>query len=325
MIGALDTAGERLSIVSELGWVGELAVEGAAGELRPADRARGASVHVRVESSSSAFDTRGWEMLTRGAWRRNGEVVVQNVCTAGFDLHLRCSPLGAEFTYRWRPPARDRAVARILRSRFHLLARSILLQYPVLWWAGTRGRAPLHASACIAAGATPMLTAPSGIGRSTVLFGEIAGGGRTTGDNLSVGDGNALWGLVEPLRLKGGSGRRMPHGRNEVRMQNRLASLVPDSLVVLARGGSERASLARCDVDAAQRSLVANTYMAGELRRYWSFAATLAAATGVGPAHPAVAEVAATFAQSLPCFRLTLGRTPGVSLTELLSTVEVAA
>ena len=170
-----------------------------------------------------------------------------------------------------------------------------------------------------------MLTAPSGIGRSTVLFGEIAGGGRTTGDNLSVGDGNALWGLVEPLRLKGGSGRRMPHGRNEVRMQNRLASLVPDSLVVLARGGSERASLARCDVDAAQRSLVANTYMAGELRRYWSFAATLAAATGVGPAHPAVAEVVATFAQSLPCFRLTLGRTPGVSLTELLSTMEVAA
>ena len=325
MIGALDTAGERLSIVSELGWVGELAVEGAAGELRPADRARGASVHVRVESSSSAFDTRGWELLTRGAWRRNGEAVIQNVCTAGFDLHLRCSPLGAEFTYRWRPPARDRAVARILRSRFHLLARSILLQYPVLWWAGTRGRAPLHASACIAAGGRPMLTAPSGIGRSTVLFGEIAGGGRTTGDNLSVGDGNALWGLVEPLRLKGGSGRRMPHGRNEVRMQNRLASLVPDSLVVLARGGSERASLARCDVDAAQRSLVANTYMAGELRRYWPFAATLAAATGVGPAHPAVAEVVATFAQSLPCFRLTLGRTPGVSLTELLSTMEVAA
>ena len=108
-------------------------------------------------------------------------------------------------------------------------------------------------------------------------------------------------------------------------MQNRLASLVPDSLVLLARGGSERASLARCDVDAAQRSLVASTYMAGELRRYWSFAATLAAATGVGPAHPAVAEVTATFAQSLPCFRLTLGRTPGVSLTELLSTVEVAA
>ena len=325
MIGALDTAGERLSIVSELGWVGELAVEGAAGELHPADRARGASVHVRVESSSSAFDTRGWELLTRGAWRRNGEAVIQNVCTAGFDLHLRCSPLGAEFTYRWRPPARDRAVARILRSRFHLLARSILLQYPVLWWAGTRGRAPLHASACIAAGATPMLTAPSGIGRSTVLFGEIAGGGRVTGDNLSVGDGNALWGLVEPLRVTGGSGRRMPHGRNEVRMQNRLASLVPDSLVVLARGGSERASLARCDVDAAQRSLVANTYMAGELRRYWPFAATLAAATGVGPAHPAVAEVVATFAQSLPCFRLTLGRTPGVSLTELLSTMEVAA
>jgi hypothetical protein len=325
MIGMLDTVGERVSIAAELGWVHELVVEGAAGELRDADRRSRASVHVRVESSSSAFDTHGWEVLTRGAWRRNGEAVVENICTAGFDLHLRCSPLGAEFTYRWRPPARDRAAARILRSRFHLLARSVLLQYPAFWWAGTRGRVPLHASACVAAGSTPMLTAPSGVGRSTVVLGEIAAGGRVTGDNLSAGDGKALWGLVEPLRVEGGSGRRMPHGRSEMPMPNRLPSVVPDALVVLVRGDSERASLVRCDSDAARRSLVASTYMAGELRRYWPFAATLSAATGVGPAHPSVADVASTFAQSLPCFLLTLGRTPGAILTELLSTVEVAA
>ena len=66
----------------------------------------------------------------------------------GFDLRLRCGPEGVELTYRWRPPARDRAAAWALRSRFHLLARAVLMQYPALWWAGTRGRAPLHASAC---------------------------------------------------------------------------------------------------------------------------------------------------------------------------------
>ncbi len=108
-------------------------------------------------------------------------------------------------------------------------------------------------------------------------------------------------------------------------MPNRLPALVPDSLVVLARGASERASLVRCDSETARRSLVTSTYMAGELRRYWSFAATLSAATGVGPAHPTVTDVATTFAESLPCFLLTLGCAPGVSLRELLSTVEVAA
>jgi hypothetical protein len=110
---------------------------------------------------------------------------------------------------------------------------------------------------------------------------EIAAGGRVTGDNLSVGDGNALWGLVEPLRVEGGDDRRMPHGRNEMPMPNRLPSVVPDALVVLARGDSERASFVRCDSDAARRSLVTSTYMAGELRRYWQFAAMLSAATGI--------------------------------------------
>jgi hypothetical protein len=65
--------------------------------------------------------------------------------------------------------------------------------------------------------------------------------------------------------------------------------------------------------------------MAGELRRYWPFAATLCAATDAAPAHPPVEEVAARFAESLPCFSLTLGRTPGVDLDELLPIVEVAA
>ena len=71
----LDTAGERLEIDCSLSWVGELIAEGAAGEL--ADRAGPASVKVRVDDDRHPFDTRGWEVLARGAWRRNDEVIVE--------------------------------------------------------------------------------------------------------------------------------------------------------------------------------------------------------------------------------------------------------
>ncbi len=264
-------------------------------------------------------------MVTRGVRRRHGEVVLANACTAGFDLHVRRRSGVVEFTYRWRPPARDRVAARILRSRFHLLARAILLQYPALWVAGTRGRAPLHASCCAAAGSVPMLTAPSGVGRSTVVLGEVAAGVRTTGDNLAVGDGAVLWGLVEPLRVDVGTGRRMPHGRRELPLADRLGSLAPDALIVLSRGGPPRSELRPCDESNAMRSLVTSTYMAGELRRYWAFAATLAAATDAGPAHPPVERIAARFAARLPCFELALGRESHVALGELLTSLGAAA
>jgi hypothetical protein len=324
VIGFLDTAGETLALSSELEWVAELMLEGAAEGLRRAEATK-PSVHIRVESTASAFDTRRWDVLTRGAWQREGEVVVENACTSGFDLHLACTSAGIEFTYRWRPPARDRVAARVLRSRFHLLARAVLLQYPAFWAAGLRGRAPLHASACATGDSTPLVTAASGVGRSTVVLSAVGVGALATGDNLAVGDGVTLWGLVEPLRVEGGSGRRMPHGRNEAPMPHRVSSLVPDCVVVLARGSSDRPTLRPCASDAARRALVADTYMAGELRRYWSFAATLCAATDAAPAHPPVADVARRFAASLPCFSLTLGRTPGVDLDELLPNVEVAA
>ena len=323
MRGFLDTAGERLLIECSLPWLGELIAEGAGGELQESD-APHASVHVRVEADRRPFGTRGWDVISRGAWRSNGEVVVENACTAGFDVHLKCKPERSEFTYRWRPPVRDRVAARVWRSRFHLLARAVLMQYPVLWAAGTRGRAPLHASACLAGAFRPLLTAASGIGRSTLL-GELRFEGRATGDNLAVGDGTTLWGLVEPLRLEGGSGRRMPHGRHEAPLRDRLEALVPDSLVMLARGRSGYSSLSVCSPEAAARSLVTNTYMAGELRRYWAFAATLAAGTGVGPSHPPIAEAASAFAAELPCFSLALGTSCRTHLSELLDTVGVAA
>ena len=324
MDGVVSTAGVRVAFDSSLAWVGELIAEGMAGELRT-DEPADASLHVRVERASATFDVDGWEPLTRQAWRRRGDVVIENVCATGFDLHVRTNGEQAEFVYRWRPPTRERVAARVLRSRFHLLARAALLHYPVLWWAGTRGRAPLHASACVADRFTPLVTAPGGVGRTTLVLDLVRAGGLTTGDNLGVGDGSMLWGLVEPIRLEDGTGRRMPHGRREATMVGRVEALAPDAVVVLERGSSERASLQPASVEAATRSLVASTYMAGELRRYWAFAATLAAGTGLGPAHPPVGDVAEAFAANLPCFSLVLGRSHGARLAELLESKEIEA
>jgi len=320
----LASAGEHLSIKSSLEWVSELIAEGANQELTEGED-REPSVRVHVEAVRRPFATRGWEFFARGAWRRGGEVVIENACTAGFDLHLRCAGDRADFTYRWRPPARDRAAAHVLRSRFHLLARATLLQYPALWRAGLRRRAPLHASACVSAGSAAMLTAQSGVGRSTLVMHELDAGGRATGDNLAVGDGTTLWGLIEPVRVKGGSGRRMPHGRHERSLPNRLTSVEPDCVVVIVRGDGQAPSLSRCGSQAAANALVSSTYMAGELRRYWAFAAALAVGTGVGPVHPPVERVASDFTANLPCFSLGLGPAPGAYLFDLLANVQVAA
>jgi len=322
MVRVLDTAGERLEVDSALPWVAELVEEGAAGALGLSP-APGVSVFVRVDTERGPFDTHRWPLLARGAWMRDGEIVIENVLTSGFDLHVRCSDVDVEFTYRWRPPARDRIAARALRSRFHLLARAALIQYPALWWAGTRNRVPLHASACAAGDSTPLVVASSGVGRSTLVSAEVAAGGVATGDNLAVGDGTTVWGLVEPLRIAGSEGRRMPHGRNEAPLTARVDALVPDAVVVLTRGMEEQASLVECNAETAARSLVTSTYAAGELRRYWSFAATLSAGAGVGAAHPPITDVAAAFAGELPCYSLMLGAERAPRLSELLANAEV--
>lgn len=319
MHGHLDTAGERVGITCALPWVWELIEEGAAGELVRAE-SPSASLLVRVESRRDPFDTRGWRVLARGVWEHDGELVIENACTAGFDLYVAPHATRPQFTYRWRPPPRDRAAARILRSRFHLLARAVLTQFPALWWAGARGRAPLHASACSAGVAAPLVSGPSGVGRSTLVLAELAAGGRATSDNLAVSDGETVWGLVEPIRVEGGGGRRMPHNRSEAPMPRRAPSLVPDSVVVLARGTLGETTLTRCEPDTAVRSLVTSTYMAGELRRFWPFAATLSAGTAPAPAHPPVQTVAARLAAALPCFVLSIAEGSTARLAEQMAT-----
>lgn len=325
--GILANAGERLGIDCAVGWVGTLLEEASDGGLVAGDPASG-TLLIRVEAARDPFDTAGWEPVARGVHGRRpgsdpGSLVLRNLLSTGFDLRVDLDPEGAaprfRFTYRWRPGRRERAVALALRSRFHLLARSALLRYPALWVAGTRGRAPLHASACTAGEAgVALLAGPGGVGKSTLVAKELAAGGSAISDNGCVSDGACAWGVVEPLRVEGGSGRRMQHGRREARMPGRVPSLTPHRIVVLRRGTTGSASVRPCDPEEAARSLVTGTYMAQELRRYWAFAATLALGTGVGPAHPPVAEVAAALARDLPATLITLPNKPGPRLAELL-------
>src|SRR6266536_2928856 len=325
--GVLTTAGERLGVDCAVPWVGELILEAADGSLTADDPDTG-TVRVRVEDTREEFDTAGWEPLARGVFGHDRSLVLGNLLSTGFDLRVDCDHDAgtALFTFRWRPARRERAMALALRSRFHLLARAALLRYPALWWAGTRGRAPLHASACTAGdGNIALLAGPGGVGKSTLVSMEVAAGGRAICDNVCVADGASAWGVVEPLRVEGGAGRRMPHGRRETTMPGRVPVLVPDRLVVLERGSDATASVRPCDQEIAARSLVTGTYMAQELRRYCAFAATLAAGTGIGPPHPPVAEGAAEFAGPEPATLVTLPSPPGPGLRELLATVDQEA
>jgi hypothetical protein len=323
--GVLVTAGERLGVDCAVSWVGELIEEAADGRLAAEDPGTG-TVQVRVEATRDPFETAGWRPLARGVVGHDRSLLLRNLLSTGFDLRVDIEDDRPRFSFRWRPAGRERAMALALRSRFHLLARAALLRYPALWWAGTRGRAPLHASACTAGDAgVALLAGPGGVGKSTLVAKELAAGGGAICDNVCVADGASAWGVVEPLRVEGGVGRRMPHGRRETAMTGRVPVLAPDRVVVLERGSDPTARVRPCDPEVAARSLVTGTYMAQELRRYWAFAATLAAGTSLGPAHPPVAEVVAGFAGRLPATLITLPSRPGPGLRELLDRVDQEA
>lgn len=262
---------------------------------------------VTVEQDRQPFDVTGWEMMDRSTWTSGDKAVVRNVCSSGFDM-LVTNGEGHQpaFTFRWRPPRRERVASRLLPSRARLLSRAVLIQYPAMWRGVLRGRAPVHAPACTAGGRTVLLTGPAGVGKSTLIAREVEAGGHAVSDNLAVTDGRSVWGVVEPTRSDNGSGRRMPHGRREMPLPGRVPVLRPDHLVVLRRGTERSPRTRPCDPEEAARLLIASTYIAGELRRFWSFAAAMAEATGLGPPHPPVAERARDLAHSLVCVEGTL-------------------
>jgi hypothetical protein len=330
MRAVLTTAGERVELSCAIGWLAAVLEEGAAGGLSAPDGTP-PDVRVTVEDSTAPFGVAGWQVLTRGAWQRPGQVVLTNACSSGLDLLVTAGEPALDIVARWRPPVTVRAATVVLRARARLLLRAVLLQYPALWRSQQRGRVPLHASVCTTGGDRAVLLAgPGGAGKSTLVAGELASGAIATCDNVCVSDGATAWGLAEPLRMPsdlGGAsarGRKMPHGRREAPWPDRAGSLVPGQLVVLSRGDGPAPAVAPCDPAEAARALAAGTYMAGELRRYWAFAATLALGTGVGEVHPAVQAVAAKLSSSVPCLRVTLGGKPGAPLRELLGAVTEA-
>jgi hypothetical protein len=318
MRALLSTAGECLAIRCDVPWIAARIRDAADGRLGASGGAP--TMTISVEASRHPFPTAGWTRLSRDSWSGpGGHVVMRDVITSGLDLRLREAGGLPEFTFRWRPPTRTRGAAALLRPRARLLLRAALLQYPALWVAATRGRAPVHASVLTAGPEGPaLLVGPSGVGKTTLVEEEVSRGGSAASDNLGVGDGTTVWGVVEPLRSERAGGRSAPHGRREATLPRRTESLAPQIVVALRRGASVR--LTSCTPDEAARAIVASTYAAGELRRYWQLHALLALGTGRGPAHPPVSEVAAAFARRTRGVLLELPHVRGVRVADVLAT-----
>jgi hypothetical protein len=309
------TGGLTLAIESAPSRVATLLAELFAGE--PEVHATAPDVSLRVEDTRAAFPVAGWSPLTRGAWVDQGRVVVEDAGSSGFDVLVEPGATTLRVVARERPRPSTRALNAVLPARHHLLVRAVLLQYPALWWAGVRGQVPLHASALFVNGAGTVLAGPGGMGKSTLLRTELDAGETAVSDNLCVSDGTVVHGLVEPLRTEGGSGRRMPHGRREAAWPRRAAALTADRVLVVRRGEQPHVKVAALAPAEAARVLEAGTYAAGELRRYWALAATLALGTGLGPAHPPIGAVAEELCSRVPCAEVVLPARPGTRLRDL--------
>ncbi len=326
------SAGENLEIASHHAWIGQVLEEGSGGQFC-SEAENDVTIQIEVESTHQPFDTNGWEVLTRDSWRHHEQVIVANACSSGLDLLMRPVGQRLEVTARWRPDVKVRGAAALLRSRAHLLIRSVLLHFPALFWSQQRGRAPLHASVSTvgADGPAVLIAGPGGIGKSTLIQSQLAKGGRSTSDNLCVSDGFTAWGVLEPRRipstLHGAAlgGRRMPYGRKEAEWSNRVDLLSPEVLLVLRRDGSTTTAARVCDPRDAARFLTAGTYMAGELRRYWSFCATLSLGMGLGEIHPAIERVSQAISSRIPCIDLVLGTGPDIDLEDIVMKTLVEA
>ncbi|WP_112238787.1 hypothetical protein [Kribbella monticola] len=314
----LHTAGQRVA-VEESAVATVLAATG--GAERGCDDV--ANLVLSLERSKQRFATSGCEPVTRGVWATGRhEAIIASAGGSGFSQLWSIDEDGLRVISRWTPSVKEAAAARLLPARHHALTGQVLVHYPALWLAMQQGLAPLHVSVVRIDGVAVLLAGPGGVGKSSLVARELAAGGRATCDNLAVSDGTIAYGLAEPIRLPAelteAGGRKTYHGRREQGWETRLRSLRPDLIVVLRRGLQPDPRLRVVSESQAARAIVAGTYAAGELRRFWPTAAALAMATGCGPAHPPVEQVAATLASRLPCLELQLGQQPGARLAELL-------
>jgi hypothetical protein len=291
-------------------------------------------VRLVVEGRRTPFPTVGGRVVARNVHlTRGGAVVVQSAGGSGFTQQFTLDGDRLEVRTRWCPSVKERTARTALPARFGALRAQVLLHHPALYWASVSGRAPVHASVLDIDGTVVLLAGPGGVGKSTLVAGELALGARATCDNLAVSDGVDAFGVAEPLRLEPGhgpvatsGGPRAAHGRREVRWPGgRVDTLRPDVVVVISRGTDLRPVVRRASATLALRHLVAGTYAAGELQRLWPLCAALALATGRGPATPDVVGACTRLAESLPCVELRLGTRldggPGPTLRELLGDV----
>ena len=275
-----------------------------------------------LERPGAAPRDRGLRPVTRGAWTtEEGAVVFSSVGGSGFEQTWTVADDSLEVRSSWSPGLREAAASR-LRTRFRALSGQVLVHYPVLWWAGVQGLAPLHASVVDIGGVGVLLAGPGGVGKSTLVAQELAAGHVATCDNLAVSDGLMAFGVREPLRLPsevaGAGGERATHHRREQSWTGHVPGLRPD-LVAVVRRGSDRPGVRVLARKEASRVLVAGTLAAGELQRYWAVQAVLGLATGRGPVVPETVQVATQLTSSLPCLEVDLGpSTGGPGLAELL-------
>lgn len=315
----LHTAGQRVAVHGSDAVVRSLVAAAGGPERSGLATADLANVVLAIEDSRQPFDMHGFEIVTRDAWaNQSGEVVLASVGGSGFDQRWSIDVDGLRVTSRWRPSYQESVAARLLPARHHALSSQVLLHYPALWFALQRGFAPLHVSIVEVGGVAVLLAGPGGVGKSTLVARAMADGGRATCDNLAVCDGSTAYGVAEPLRLMEGTGRRALHGRREQAWAHRVRSLPPELVVVLRRGTEPEPQLRQLSPAEAARGILAGTYAAGELRRFWSIAAVVASGTGCGPIHPPIGQLAARLTDRLPCVELRLGNESASGLTELL-------
>lgn len=317
---ACRTAGLRLELCSTSArWI-RFAREAFGGhELGPTDGAARPDVRVVVEVGAAPFPRPGMRSLTRGAWSDGARVLLEDACTSGVDLLVMPGEDHLDVEARYRPSWSTRALGRLAPDRAVLLLRDALLLYPAMWWAGRSGAAPLHVSAVRVANQVVALAGPGGVGKSTLVHAAMAGGAWPVSDNLCIGTATQLAGVLEPLRVEGGTGRKMPHGRREIGWLRRLAQGEVEQMLLLRRGGEDRVEVGPMDPRAAADVVVGGTYAAGELRRFWAFAATVALGTGIGPVHPPVDAVAAGLCSSVPCHEVRLPDGGGTRLDTLVA------
>ncbi|KRE97503.1 hypothetical protein ASG76_01955 [Nocardioides sp. Soil774] len=322
----LESAGQRLVVCDPRGRLAAAMTSAAGTTFAEAHPRTGLpDIVEHVETGRRGFSTAEMSPVTRGVWADDaGDTVVESVGGSGFTQHWSVDDDRLRIRTRWAPSPAESAAASLLRPRFDALRAQVLLHYPVLWWAVVKGMAPLHVSLLEVDGINVLMAGPGGVGKSSLVARELAAGASAVCDNLAASDGWTVHGVRESLRLpaemaSGAGGRRTTHGRREERWHGRVDSLRPDVVVVVSRGQAPSATVRPIAPEEARHALVAGTFGAGELRRFWSLAAMLSLGTRRGPAVAPVEAVAGTLTQRLPCFRLDLGARPGPPLRVLLA------